>query len=368
MKQKNILVLTFVAFFSMLLYSPVIGEETWNASYSDHIIIHFAQHNPINITFTDGKNGFIETDLATIEGTYSATSLVASEKFEFSQVSLVDSIRSNAQLDKDGLLQINIIGKETTAIVTAAGSGDLRMEVSNGDPPFDTKQVKAFIHVSAEEGLLNVNAEEPQFGLPSDEEQISRVLGVSNDGARDLISKHGTSKIFNAINEATNFGNRYGDNLMKGSLAKRKVAGGGGALISSEGGAIDISTLDPSTVFDIFLNEPFYKGTLMNSELEMQLIHGPSERQIKGVEGTITIAGPVNGDNPSPKNVILLDTVTFNEEKGFYYYKIKKEDFLVDPSNITPGGYNLFVDFGQMQHIKLAVTIDEDLKVFTGRY
>ena len=63
-----------------------------------------------------------------------------------------------------------------------------------------------------------------------------------------------------------------------------------------------------------------------------------------------------------------MDTITFNPEKDSYYYHFQPEDFLVDPANLEPGGYDMHVDFGQLKHVKLGVTINDDLQVFSGRY
>ncbi len=333
--------------------------ETWNLAYSDGVVLQFNEHNPVKVQLTDGKNFDYQALLATDNQEIKA--YITGEGFDLSQVVEVNrsELRADMSGDSEVLSLFSSAGKEVE--FSAAGEGSAAFVWNLGDLSYDSKRVKALIKASGDEGLLRANVGTPALGLPSDEEIVSRTLRVSIRTARRMLEERGV-RLLNAVDQLKRTGTRNGLSLLSGA----EPAGGGGAIVNQGGGAIDVNSMDPGSVFQVYVDSPKYKGNLQNSQLRVQLLHEATNTPLSGVGATLTVAGPIDG--PNPDQIVLLDQLKFEKERGEYYYRFDPENWLIDYRVLQPGGYDLYVDFGNLQQAKLPVTVTNDRRVFYGRY
>ena len=352
-----------VMVFAILLVGCYQGAaetwESWNLAYSDSVVLGFTEHNPVQIKLTGGANFDYRALLVTENQKIKA--YLTGQGFDISQTVLVNRSELRAELAGNSELQSLFTSADNLVEFSAAGEGSVAFMWDLGNLPHDSKNVQVRIQASGEEGLLKANIGGPEVSPLSDEEIVSRTLKVTIGQARNLLEEKG-SRLLNAIDQLRQTGTRNGVSVMNGS----GPAGGGGAIIEGEGGAIDINSMDPSSVFQVYFDNPKYKGNLQDSKLQVQLLHEATNTPIKGVGVTITVAGPIEG--PNPDQIVLMDEIKFDETKGYYFYQFDPESWLIDHRKLQPGGYDLHIDFERLQHATLGITVTKDKKVFYGRY
>jgi hypothetical protein len=286
--------------------------------------------------------------------------------FDFSVTSLAELFELNAEVKKGGVnsstqwengkTHLSAQGKEMAITYSVDRS-------SEGEA--DSKQVEVLVQADAEDGLLTVNYDESTVKLPSDAEEVSNKLGITNLEAENMLESQGRNRVMEALNRAGN-GNPNGDNLLNNG--GEEVAGGGGSIAGQGNGTVGINNLDPQSTFSFYLQGPNFEARIQDSILNLKLLYPGNGTQIKGVGTNITVVGPVNGNNKNSKQVVLLDSLTYNENEGFYSYSFKEESWLVDKEQLQPGGYDLFVDLGPSLTTKFGITITRDHQVVEGRY
>jgi len=348
---------------SILVVNVYTGKaddwRSWNLAYSDSVTLSLTGENPVKISLIDGTDFDYQVLLATENQEIKA--YVTGEDFDLSQVVKVNESKLSAELTGVSILQSLFSSDEKEIEFSATGEGFVSFKWDLGDLPHDSKQVKALIKARGSGGLLQTNISSPEIGRPSDEEVVSRTLKISINQARKFLEEKG-NRLLNALEQLKNTGNRNGYSVLRGDIP----AGAGGAIIEGEGGAINVNTMDPSSVFQVFLDSPKYKGNLQDSQLRVKLIHETTNTPLRGVGGTITVAGPVDGANPN--TIVLLDAITYDQDQECYFYQFDPEDWLIDYERLQPGGYNLHIDFGTLQRATLGVTVTKDKKLFYGRY
>ena len=364
MKINRVAFTVFTVMVAILViggYRGVAERWTyWNLAYSDSIIIEFTEPNPVIIQLTDGTNFDYQALLVTENQEVKA--YLTGEGFDLSQLVEVNSSELTAKLVGNSELQSIFSSAEKEVAFSAAGAGSVSINWDLGGLPHDSNNVQVLIKASGDAGVLRANIyRPPTITMPTDAQIVSRTLKVSLNQAEKLLQDKGV-RLLNALEQLKRTGTRNGYSVLNGTIP----AGGGAGGIEGQGGAIDVNSLDPASVFQVYFDNPKYKGNLKDSQLMVKLFHESTNTPIRGVAGTITVAGPVDG--PNPGSIVLLDEIKYDEAKGYYFYQFDPEDWLIDQEKLQSGGYNLYMDFGRLQQTRLGVTITKDKKVFYGRY
>lgn len=329
------------------------------------VSLHYRQHNPIEIEVEDGKEGVAAMKLKT-EKYINKTKIGSGQgNFDFSVTSLAELFELDAQVKKGGL-NSSTQWENGEASLSAQGE-EMVVTYSvdkSSEGEADSKQVEVLVQADAKDGLLTVNYDESTVKLPSDAEEVSRKLGITNLEAQDMLNTSGHTRVFEAM-ERANGGSRNGENLL--SNGEPQAAGGAGSVAIHGNGAISINKLDSQSTFSFYYNGPKFRTRIKDSVLNLKLLYPVTGTQVNGLGINITIVGPVNNKR-SQKQVVLLDNLTYGKEAGYYSYDFETGKWLVDKEKLTPGGYNLIVDLGPGLTKRFGITITGNREVVEGRY
>jgi len=360
--QIGLYILIFLLLVS-LSTSPLKAKE-FNLSLG-RVSLHYVQHNPIEIEVENGEKGITAMKLITAK--YTNQTNIASEesKFEFSLDGLTEKLTLDAEI-KDGSLKSSTKWPGGGSRLSVHGNNLITTYVmdktTNGDA--NSNQVEVLVRADAENGILRVNYDNKTVKLPSDEEQVSKKLGISHVEARSILDAKGKIRVFEALEEAGE-GNPNGDNLLEEGSGT--AAGGAGSVVTGSNSSVAINNLDSQSKFSFYYNGPNYKARIRDSKFNLKLLFPGNGTQIKGVGVNITIAGPV-GNGKDSDQIVLMDDLKYDRKNGYYFYSFKEGNWLIDREKLEPGGYDLFIDVSPALKTKLGVTITDDNEVLEGRY
>jgi len=366
MSKRISTVLLSILLLLYLLSFSVSGKK-FNASLGK-IELHFRQHNPIKVNLEGGQDGEIVVQHKS--DSYKHTTAIQGDgNFEFSEAARVARLDiEQAEVSEDGVIHFHTQAKgkinASTSIAMSDNKAilkDASVSVENANPD-NSKYVETKLKIDAKKGILDVNVHEKSFTRLSPTEKISEKLDISKLEAFDMAEKYGQNKVLQAIEEAQN-GKRNGR-----SLEINEQSAGGAGAIAKGNRSVSIQELDPGSVYRFYLQGPKYEARIVNSTLNVRLLYPGNGTRIKGVGANITIVGPVNGNNKAKNKIVLLDSLIYNEDGGYYEYPFDKGSWIIEKDKLEPGGYDLYVDVGPRLKTKFGITITQDREVVGGRY
>jgi len=366
-KKRTVFKRCFLAFLVVFFSLGLVPAQAVEFDLSlGKVSLHYTQHNPIEIGVRGGRQGMTATRFSTEKYLNQTEIGSPGNNFDFSIEGLAELFELNANV-RDGGLNSSTRWSNGEANLSAHGK-DVTISYSvdrSSEGGADSKQVEVMIQADAKEGILSVNYDENEntITIPSDEETISRRMGISRLEARNLLDANGSSRVFEALNRADR-SNPNGNNMLNNG--DNEVAGGAGGIAGP--GSVWLKDLDPQSTFSFYLQGPNFKARIQNSTLEMKLFYPGNGTQIKGVGANITIVGPITGNGKKPKRVVLMDSILYDEDKGYYSFSFEDASWLVKKQNLEPGGYDLYVDIGPSLTMRFGITITKDQKVVEGRY
>ncbi|MFW6013003.1 MAG: hypothetical protein ACOC82_02405 [Candidatus Bipolaricaulota bacterium] len=354
-KTSCAIVLSAILVLAMGL-SAVMAEEY--DMTRGNVRVKFTQHNPITVSVRDGKNATVVTNFST-EVYDKLTSLSSEGSINFTEGILASDSALKA-LFEDGNFSSVIEEGDSENSVSINGKNGLtsvRIEYSSGKEA-ESKQVATTIRTTeAEKGTLEVNHDNPDLSSPTSVQQLSQSLNISTSDARGLIKEYGRSQVsymLDGLNNRSRNGSGNGNN---------SVVGGAGGM--ADGGAVDIQTLNSGSYFQVLLDGVRVAGRLMDPAVQVKILHPGEDVELKGFYPTVTVVQV--DENGSGKNVVLMENIPFNEDKGFYYLDFRKVDWLVDYDDLPVGFYKVFLDIGRDKKVTLGARITESGKLVPAK-
>jgi len=349
--MKRIILAVAIVGLVFALTSPAMGRKFSFDLAKGSILFNYTitgTYNPLHLQISLA-NGYAETHISS-EGYNSNTSMEGTGDLSLSQIAATYAIVLEAEVDG------NISSTTTTpegiaASLNFTGEGGVDKEIANDlDPNYADIEIDTGIYVGAQEGRLIV---EDSTSNPDLATIMSQKLPLARREARGIISTFGKGRASYALDNT----------IAHNSTPWRSsgVAGGGGTVIEN---SISANNLSPAALFQLSLHGLKYKGYLKNSAVYVRVYLSNNGVQIRDLDVNITIVGPTAGGRG---NVVLYDVLPYDYGQECYFYHIDEENWLVDIEDLRRSAYELYIDVGRMQTIRLPIAVIEDKQVIPRR-
>jgi len=344
--MKKILLAGMMAGLILVLAFPAMGTKFSFDLAKGSVLFKYTitgAYNPLHIDITLTK-GYAETHIDT-EGYNNDTTMEGGGTVSFSQLASTHAVVVEAEVDGN-LSTTTTTSEGVTASVNFTGQGKIDKETADElDPNYEKIEIQSGVYADAQAGRVII---EDSTSNPDLATIMSQKLPIARMEARGIIDEFGRYRANYALDNTLAHNSRPWGN---------QSVGGGGVVIEN---SISTANLSPAAVFQLSLRGLKYNGYLKNSTVYMQIYPSDNGVQITDLDVNITIVGPSNGGGG---NVVLYDVFPYSYAYECYYYPIDKGDWLIDVDDLSPGAYELHIDVGRMQAIRLPITVTEDKKV-----
>ena len=356
-KVKKFLLAGVIVGVTLALVTPVMGRKFSFDLSKGYVVFNYTttgDYNPLHLQILMA-DGYAQTQIIT-EGYKSEATIEGTGDLSFSQTATISGIELGAEIDGT-LSSTTITADGIVTVLKVYGEGTVNKEVV-ADTRIDLNpeevEIYAGVYVDAQSGRLIIEDSVPD---PDAAVLISRKLGLTGREADYLLREFGKQGVMRALDIASSHtgGPRH---------ASPTVAGGGGSVVAD---SISIQNLSPASVFQLSLRGLKFNGYLRDSTVYMRIYHPTNGVKIRDLDAIITIVDPDPSPPLSCPNVTLYDVFPYDYDYECYYYSIDEEDWLIDIDDLTPGGYDLYIDVGWIESIKLPVTVTEDKQVIARR-